>query len=188
MIMTQQLDHEKLLYDYLHDIAPVPPDLYRDIIDHVAIKSCSKNRNLTGQLFDMHIVLEGMVLKRREEKDIDSGGDVLDFISPGQCIFHMERIDNCYFETDSKSTVVLLDRELQERLLNQYPIFNRHLRHFFVNVLKCRSFRSKLINLPGIEKKVIFKKEYPEAYRDCAVKDKSSFLGMTPSHYSKLDI
>lgn len=186
--MTQDPIYQRLLYDYLHAIAPVPPELWHDIVTHVDIKSCNKNRNLVGQLFDMHIVLEGMVVKRREEKDLNSNGDVLDFIRPGQCIFHMERIDNCYFETDSKSTTVLLDRDLQERLLNQYPIFNRHLRHFFVNVLKCRSFRSKLINLPGIDKKVLFKKEYPEAYRDCAVKDKSSFLGMTPSHYSKLDI
>lgn len=186
--MTQRLDHEKLLYDYLHDIAPVPPELWTDIRASVSIKSCHKNRSLSSQLFDMHIVLEGMFVKRSDKNDGNISSDVLDFIRPGQCIFHMERIDDCYFEADCSCTVVLLDREEQERLLNQYPIFNRHLRHFFADILKSRSFRSKLINLQGIEKKRLFKKEYPEAYRDCTIKDKSSFLGMTPYHYGNLNI
>lgn len=186
--MTQELNYENLLYDYLHTIAPVPPELWRAILDNVAVRSCSKNRNITGQLFDMHIVLEGMVVKRREEEGIGSNADVLDFISPGQCIFHMEHVDNCYFETDSNSTVVLIERELQEKLLKQYTLFNRHHSHLFINILKSRTFRSRLIGLKGIEKKALFKKEYPDAYRECSVKDKSSFLGITPYHYSNLDI
>ncbi|ERJ61225.1 cyclic nucleotide-binding domain-containing protein [Sphingobacterium paucimobilis] len=185
--MTHEPDYEKPLYDCLQAIAPLPPDLWLDLLAHIEIKHYSKNRNIAGQLFDMHIVLAGTIVKRRDEKS-NENSDVLDFISPRQAIYHIERIDNCYFEADSSSTLALISREQQDTLLNKHPIFNRHLRHFIVEVLKSRTFRSKLVNLQGIEKKTLFKKAYPDAYRDCAIKDKSSFLGLTPTYYSSLDI
>lgn len=185
--MTQELNPEQLLYQHLQSIAPVPPELWSAILNNVEFKTLCKNRHLTSQLFDMHIILEGMVIKRGD-KPTREGNEVLDFISAGQYIFHMERIDHCYFETDCKSIAVLIDRELQDVLQGRHPIFNRHLRHFYVEVLQCRTFRSSIINLQGLEKKMLFKKHYPQAYRDCTVKDKSSFLGMTPYHYSSLDV
>lgn len=187
MTMAQMLNYEQSLYDYLQSIAPVPPELWTHLLDRVEIKSYHKKRHLSGQLFDIRIVLEGMVIKRRDDKDADNH-DVLDFIGGGQCIFHIERIDNCYFETDTPCAIALLTREDLQQTAEMHPIFVRHIRHLFIDILRRRTFRGKLINLQGIDKKLLFKKEYPEAFKYSAVKDKSSFLGMTPTHYSNLDI
>ena len=185
--MPEKPNYELLLYNYLQAIAPVTPGLWKDILSMIDIKISAKKRNLLAQQFDLHIVLEGMVIKRRDEDEIHSE-EVADFISNSQCIYHIEQLDKSYFETDCHTATALLRQEVITALIENHPIFKRHACHFFADVLKRRSFKGKLVNQQALEKKALFKKEYPDAYRSCAVKDKSSFLGMTPTYYSSLDI
>ncbi|MFD2904643.1 hypothetical protein [Sphingobacterium anhuiense] len=181
------VNYQNLLFETLQNLAPVPPDLWADILKVTEIKPYKKGRHLYAQFLDLHIILEGIIIKRW-----DDGGaipnDVIDFICKKQFIFHNEDVDGSYFEVDDDSVTAFISQANMLKLLDQNPLFVRHSGHFFAEVMKRRSFRGKLLNLTALDKKKWFKKEYPEPYRKCTVKDKSSFLGMTPNYYSNLDI
>lgn len=176
---------ENVLFETLHDIAPMPPDLWKDIQKIVEIKPCQKGRHLYAQLLDLHIVLSGIIIKRWDDVDAVPN-DVIDFICKKQYIFHIENIDGSYFEADCDVVTAYISQENTLKLLEQYPIFRKHISHFFTDILKRRSFRSKLINLQAKERKAAFEKAYPEANLYCSVIDKSSFIGVKPSYYSRL--
>lgn len=173
--------HENLLFETLHDMAPVPPDLWQSFHEIVEIKSYKKAKLLHADLLDLYIVLEGIIIKREDNTD-----QVIDFISKKQFIFHNEEIDKCYFEVDQDAVAAFISHDNLLKLSHEYSKFKDHMKHFSADVLKQRSFRGKFIGLSAREKKVKLKELYPEAYRNCSVADKSSFLGINSSYYSTL--
>lgn len=179
------VNYQNLLYDTLQDLAPVSPHLWADILTVAEIKPYKKGRQLQAKLLDLHIVLEGIIIKRRD--DIGTvQNDVIDFISKKQSIIHIEDVDGSYFKADCNAVTAFISRENTGKLLEQHPIFANHSNYLIATVLNRRSFRGKLLNMPAKERKVTFAKEYPEANFHCSISDKSSFLGINPSYYSTL--
>ncbi|MFD2905206.1 Crp/Fnr family transcriptional regulator [Sphingobacterium anhuiense] len=179
------VNYQNLLFETLQNLAPVPPDLWADILKVTEIKPYKKGRHLYAQFLDLHIILEGIIIKRW-----DDGGaipnDVIDFISKKQFIIHTEDVDGSYFKADCDAVTAFISRKNIGKLLEQHPIFANHFNYLIAAVLNRRSFRGKLLNMPAKERKVAFAKEYPEANFHCSISDKSSFLGINPSYYSTL--
>lgn len=175
--------HENLLFETLHDIAPVPPDLWKRFLEIVEIKSYNKGRILQANLLDLYIVLEGIIIKRE-----NTTKQVIDFICKKQFIFHNEEVDDCYFIVDKDAVVVFISNDNLLKLSNEFPKFKDHMKHFGADVLKRSTLRGRFIVLSAREKKMKLLELYPEVYINCSSADKSSFLGMTPNYYSSIII
>nr|WP_315396783.1 hypothetical protein [uncultured Sphingobacterium sp.] len=181
----ERTKYQNLLFEILHELAPVPPALWSSILAVVEIRSYKKNRQLQAKLLDLHIVLEGIIVKRRD----DAGplqNDVIDFISKKQFILHIEDVDGSYLKADTDVVTAFISRENIIKLMEKHPIFANHSNYLIATVLNRRSFRGKLLNRPAKDRKTTFAKEYPEANFQCSINDKSSFLGIHPSYYSTL--
>jgi signal-transduction protein with cAMP-binding, CBS, and nucleotidyltransferase domain len=175
--------HENLLFETLHDIAPVPPDLWKRFLEIVEIKSYIKGRILQANLLDLYIVLEGIIIKRE-----NTTKQVIDFICKKQFIFHNEEVDDCYFIVDKDAVVAFISNDNLLKLSNEFPKFKDHMKHFGADVLKRSTLRGRFIVLLAREKKMKLLELYPEVYINCSSADKSSFLGMTPNYYSSIII
>lgn len=181
----ERLKYQNLLFETLHELAPVPPDLWSSVLKNTEIKSYKKDRQLHAKLLDLHIVLDGIIIKRWD--DIGSvPNDVIDFICKKQFILHIEDVDDSYFKADCDVVTAFISRENMGKLMEQHPIFAEHSNYLFAAVLNRRSFRGKLLNMPAKDRKITFAKEYPEANFHCSISDKSSFLGINSSYYSTL--
>lgn len=175
--------HENLLFEILQDIAPISPDLWKSVPGTVDIRSYKKGRILNGQLLDLHIVLEGIIIQRE-----DKSKQVIDFICKKQFIIHNEEVDKCHFELDNDSVIAFINNDNLLRLSNEYPQFKDHMKYFGGDVLKRRTLRGRFIGLSARQKKMKLLELYPEVYRNCSTIDKSSFLGMTANYYSSINI
>ncbi|WP_400261420.1 hypothetical protein ACFX5U_16065 [Sphingobacterium sp. SG20118] len=175
--------HENLLFEILQDIAPVSPDLWKSWLEVGEIKSYKKGRIIHAQLLDLHIVLEGIIIKREDNSD-----QVIDFICKKQFIIHNEEVDKCYFELDNDSVMAFISNDNLLKLTNESPKFKDHMKHFGGEVLKRRTLRGRFIGLSAREKKIKLLELYPEVYRNCSTADKSCFLGMTSNYYSSIMI
>lgn len=184
--MNKPNDEQKF-YTFLSTHNPIAPQLWEDIRAIIEVKTIKKKRYLTAEQFDMHFILNGMIIKRIENAS-EPYEEVVDFISTNQLIYHIEKMDHSSFEADVDSTVILIRNSKLSKLLEKHPIFLHHLEHFFGGVLLRRSYRGKLIHLTARERILKFKEHYPEAYKHCSVNDKSSFLGMTAAYYSNINI
>jgi len=180
-------DHEQQFFEYMSQNYPIPPQLWQELKTVLEIKKIKKNRYLTAEQFDLHFILDGMIIKRIENES-EPHEEVVDFISTNQLIYHIEKMDHSQFEADVDSTVILIRNSDLSKVLEKHPIFLNHLEHLFGEVLLRRSYRGKLIHLTARERILKFKEDYPEAYKHCSVNDKSSFLGMTAAYYSNINI
>jgi len=181
----ERTNYQNLLFEILHELGPVPPDLWSSILAVVEIRSYKKNRQLQAKLLDLHIVLEGIIIKRGD----DAGplqNDVIDFISKKQFILHIEDVDGSYFKADSDVVTAFISRENIIKLMEEHPIFANHSNYLIATVLNRRSFRGRLLKMPAKDRKITFGKEYPEANFHCSISDKSSFLGISASYYSTI--
>lgn len=179
--------YNKQLYAILEKVSPVEPALWEELKAMVKVTAVKKRRYISGEEFDLHIVLSGMIIHRLDGNHSE-GGQVQDFISSGQCFHHLEKRERSSFEADEDSVVVLIRNKKVMKLMVKYPKFAAHLQHFYAEALLRRTYRGTLIGLIAQDRKARFKKNYPAAYLKCSINDKSSFLGMTASYYSKIDI
>ncbi|MEN5197265.1 hypothetical protein [Sphingobacterium faecium] len=185
--MMNLTNYEKQFFEFMTRNNPIPPQLWQELKTVLEIKKIKKNRYLTAEQFDLHYILDGMIIKRIENNG-EPYEEVVDFISSNNLIYHIEKMDHSSFEADIDSTVILIRNSNLSKVLEKHPIFLHHLEHLFGEVLLRRSYRGKLIHLTARERILKFKEDYPEAYKYCSVNDKSSFLGMTAAYYSNINI
>ena len=101
--------YEQQFYAILEKTGRVGPALRHALQNLVQIKSIKKGKILAAQPYDMHILLEGMIIKRRDyEADTDICSEVLDFIGAGEAIYHPPNEDDSYFQVELDSIAILI--------------------------------------------------------------------------------
>ena len=104
--MNKPNDEQKF-YTFLSTHNPIGPQLWEDIRAIIEVKKIKKKRYLTAEQFDMHFILDGMIIKRIENAS-EPYEEVVDFISTNQLIYHIEKMDHSSFEADIDSSVILI--------------------------------------------------------------------------------
>jgi hypothetical protein len=171
----------------LEKTGQVGPALRHALQTLVQIQCIKKGKILTAQPYDMHILLEGMIIKRRDYKaDMDICSEVLDFIGASEAIYHPPNEDDSYFQVELDSIAILIRQPDMIDLIQHHPQFSGQLNAFLSQLLSERTFRGRLINRSSKEKKEAFLQHYPFAARYCRIKDICSFLGINPNTYSGL--
>ncbi|MNG74714.1 hypothetical protein D3C87_983910 [compost metagenome] len=183
----ENLTYENQFYAILEKTGPVGPSLRHELQNIIEIQSIKKGKILTSQPFDLHILLEGMVIKRH---DYSVAGhirsEVLDFIGSDEAIYHTLSTGDIYFQAELDSMAILIRQPDIVSIVQQHPRFSEQLNAFLAHLLSERTFRGGLINMSSKEKKEAFKRHYPVAARYCRIKDICSFLGINPNTYSSL--
>lgn len=150
-------------------------------------QSIKKGKILLAQPYDLHILLEGMVIKRR---DYTAGSticsEVLDFIGANEAIYHTPIEEDIYFQAEQDSMAILIRQPDIVGIIQRHPRFSEQLNAILAHLLSERTFRGRLINMSSKEKKEAFRRHYPLAARYCRIKDICSFLGINPNTYSAL--
>ncbi|MGJ1534873.1 hypothetical protein ACR784_07635 [Sphingobacterium multivorum] len=183
----EHLNYENLFYAILEENRPLGPVLRHALRSIIRIQSIKKGKTLKAQPFDLHILLEGMVIKRRDYqagKDICS--EVLDFISANDAVYHPPSEEDIYFQAELDSIAILIRQPDIVSIIQHHPRFCEQLNAILSHLLSERTFRGRLINMSSKEKKEAFWRHYPLAARYCRIKDICSFLGINPNTYSRL--
>ena len=183
----ENLNYENQFYAILENTGPLGPALRPALRSIIQIQSIKKGKILKAQPFDLHIILEGMVIKRR---DYTAGNairsEVLDFIGSNEAIYHTPTEYDIYFQAELDSIAILIRQPDIVSIIQHHPRFAEQLNAFLSHLLSERTFRGGLINMSSKEKKEAFWRHYPLAARYCRIKDICSFLGINPNTYSGL--
>ncbi|MDF2514876.1 MAG: hypothetical protein K0R59_172 [Sphingobacterium sp.] len=183
----ENLTYENQFYAILEKTGPVGPALRHELKRIIQPQSIKKGKILKAQPFDLHIILAGMVIKRRDYtagRDIRS--EVLDFIGADEAIYHTPTEEEIYFQAELDSMAILIRQPDIVGIIQHHPRFSEQLNALHSHLLSERTFRGSLINMSSKEKKEAFRRHYPLAERYCRVKDICSFLGINPNTYSGL--
>ncbi|OOG15739.1 hypothetical protein BWD42_23960 [Sphingobacterium sp. CZ-UAM] len=181
------LTYENQFYAILEQSGPVGPALRHELKSIIQPQFIKKGKILLAQPYDMHILLVGMVIKRRDYAEgMYIRSEVLDFIGANEAIYHMPTEADSYFQAELDSVAMLIRQPDIVGIIQRHPRFSEQLNAILSHLLLERTFRGRLINMSSKEKKEAFRRHYPLATRYCRIKDICSFLGINPNTYSGL--